>query len=76
MESSTQTQKSQELIGMGAYCKCGRIVYAVLYDKIRNDIEAQHEIINHIYNGYKVENVSKEQVRKLFGCKCKQKLMF
>jgi len=57
--------------GMGVYCKCGKIIYAVTCEHLKKDTEAQQEIINHIANGYKVENVSKEQVRELFGCDCR-----
>lgn len=56
--------------GMGAYCKCGKIIYAVTYELLKKDTEAQQEVINHIANGYRVENVNKEQVRELFGCDC------
>jgi hypothetical protein len=57
--------------GMGAYCKCGKIIYAVTFEHLKNDTEAQHELINYIANGYRVEKVSKEQVRESFGCDCR-----
>src|SRR3990172_12023104 len=56
-----QPDVSSSADGMGVYCKCGKIIYAVTCEHLKKDTEAQQELINHIANGYLVENVSKEQ---------------
>lgn len=56
---------------MGVYCKCGKIIFAVTCEHLKIDKEAQRDLMKYMADGYRTENVSKEQVKELFGCDCK-----
>lgn len=56
--------------GVGVYCKCGGIIYAITNDAYKKN---KKEIDRYFDKGYKVGMVSKSQVQQLFGCKCKNK---
>jgi len=55
---------------MGVYCKCGKIIFAVTCEHLKMDKEAQRDLMKYMADGYRTENVSKEQVKELFGCDC------
>jgi hypothetical protein len=57
--------------GIGVFCKCGGIIYAVTDDCYKRDKHSRKEVDAYFNKGYRTGKVSKSEVQELFGCKCK-----
>jgi len=57
--------------GIGVFCQCGGIIYAVTDDCYKRDKESKKDVDACFDKGYRIGKVSKTEVQELFGCKCK-----
>lgn len=68
---NTHVVGSDVKTGIGVFCQCGGIIYAVTDDCYKRDKQSRKEADNYFQKGYRMGKVSKQEVQELFGCKCK-----
>lgn len=62
-------RSERQTSGVGVYCKCGGIIYCCTDDCYKGR-GGKKEVDAYFEKGYQVGRISKEDVQRLFGCKC------